>query len=197
MKACLEVRGGKIKLQRGAAAVEFALIAGLFFAIFLGVIEFGRFFYTFNTVQEITRCAARESVVKRDTGWAQIKHQCVFSSQTSGTSVVPAAWEINNWDVKITYLAWDKTTEISPTGTAAEDNISACSPDPDTTANIADRNPNCIKYVKVSVLDCDDSGENCNNAVKYQPMFGLFTWLEMDIPGSTVIMPAESLGYLM
>lgn len=193
MKAYLEVRRGKIKLQRGAAAVEFALIAWLFFALFLGVIEFGRFFYTFNTVQEITRCAAREAVVKRFTGWDQIKRQCVFSSQTSGTAVVPAAWEINNWDVNITFLDWNQD-EISSPGTA-EDNISACTPDPDTV--IGSRNANCIKYVKVTVLNCDDSGENCNSAVKYEPMFGLFPWLFMDIPGSTVIMPAESLGYQM
>lgn len=193
MKACMEMRGGNVKLQQGAAAVEFALIAGLFFALFLGVIEFGRFFYTFNTVQEITRCAARETVVKRLTEWDQIKHQCVFSNQTSGTSVVPATWEINNWDVSIIFLNWNQE-EISSPGTA-EDNISACSPDPDTVTGA--RNANCIKYVKVTVLDCDDSGENCDSPVKYEPKFGLFSWLEMDIPGSTVTMPAESLGYQM
>ena len=45
--------------QQGAAAVEFALVALLFFTLLFGILEFGRMLYLYNTVQEVSRRAAR------------------------------------------------------------------------------------------------------------------------------------------
>ena len=50
--------------QQGAAAVEFALICLLFFTILFAIIEFGRMMYVYNTMQEVTRSAARAAVVR-------------------------------------------------------------------------------------------------------------------------------------
>ena len=70
------------------------------------------------------------------------------------------------------------------------DNIAACLD--------ADRNDDgCIRYVKASI--CEQSGQGNNtscNPVLYVPMIGLFTFLGIHIPMSTVVMPAESLGYV-
>ncbi len=52
-----------MKTQRGAAMVEFALIALLFFIILFGIIEFGRAFFTYNTLVEATRRGARVAAV--------------------------------------------------------------------------------------------------------------------------------------
>lgn len=52
-----------IKSQRGAAAVEFALVAGMFFVVFFGIIEFGRILFLMNTAAEATRLGARVAVV--------------------------------------------------------------------------------------------------------------------------------------
>lgn len=49
--------------QKGVAAVEFALIAIVFFTLLLGIIEFGRVLFTWNSVTEATRWGARLAVV--------------------------------------------------------------------------------------------------------------------------------------
>ncbi|PPC93386.1 MAG: pilus assembly protein TadG [Methylotenera sp.] len=51
------------KKQAGAAAVEFALIAILFFSLLLGILEFGRVLFTYNAAVEATRYGARVAVV--------------------------------------------------------------------------------------------------------------------------------------
>ncbi|AOY91445.1 pilus assembly protein TadE [Cupriavidus sp. USMAA2-4] len=49
--------------QRGATAVEFALVSLIFFSVVLGILEFGRVLYTWNAVAEATRWGARQAVV--------------------------------------------------------------------------------------------------------------------------------------
>ncbi|WP_019448704.1 TadE family protein [Cupriavidus sp. BIS7] len=49
--------------QRGVAAVEFALIAGVFFTLLIGIVEFSRVLFYWNTAAEVTRLAARTAVV--------------------------------------------------------------------------------------------------------------------------------------
>ena len=51
------------KKQRGAAAVEFALIATILFTLLFGIIEFGRVLFMMNTTAEATRLGARLAVV--------------------------------------------------------------------------------------------------------------------------------------
>lgn len=49
--------------QNGAAAVEFALIAIVFFVLLLGVVEMGRILFTWNAATEATRYGARVAAV--------------------------------------------------------------------------------------------------------------------------------------
>jgi hypothetical protein len=49
--------------QRGAAVVEFALVAMIFFVLLIGIFEFGRVMFTWNTAVETTRRGARLAVV--------------------------------------------------------------------------------------------------------------------------------------
>jgi Flp pilus assembly protein TadG len=172
--------------QSGVAALEFALVAIPFFVLLLGVIEFGRLMYLWNTVQEVTRSAARQAVVAdfTDTGTAgaitQLKRLAVFRS-TAGT--LPAASEVSDVMVNIKYLQSDGATEVSPMPADPGDNISACLD--------VSRASSCIKYVEVKVC----SGNPCV-AVAFQPMFGMFPFLgDLTVPVSTVRMPAESLGF--
>lgn len=51
------------KFQRGAAAVEFGLVLIVFLALLIGIIEFARFLYVFNSAAEATRAGARTAVV--------------------------------------------------------------------------------------------------------------------------------------
>jgi len=51
------------KRQRGAAAVEFALVAIVFFMLLIGIVEMGRVLFTWNAAVEATRYGARVAVV--------------------------------------------------------------------------------------------------------------------------------------
>lgn len=190
------IRQQGCRRQGGAAAVEFALVVVIFLVLLLGIVELGRFLYLFNSVQEVTRRAAREAVVSCTDSATQtgIKSRAVFGDGTSGM-VLPAGNEVADARVVIDYL--DKNL-------ASIDYAIAC-PSP-YNGNIlkceADAS-DCIKFVRVRV--CDYKNQNQCNPVKYVPMIGLFVPngltgmgyinLGIDIPGSTVIMPAESLGY--
>jgi Flp pilus assembly protein TadG len=49
--------------QRGAAAVEFALVSLVFFTMLFGAFEMGRLMFYWNTAAEVTRLGARMAVV--------------------------------------------------------------------------------------------------------------------------------------
>lgn len=49
--------------QRGVATVEFAFVAIAFFMLLIGIMEFGRWLFTLNSVAEATRWGARTAVV--------------------------------------------------------------------------------------------------------------------------------------
>lgn len=51
------------KGARGQALVEMALSALMFFFLFFGILEFARALYTYNTIVQSTRAAARWAVV--------------------------------------------------------------------------------------------------------------------------------------
>ncbi len=171
-----------VRQQHGAAAVEFAIIAMLLFTLLFGIIEFGRLFYLYNTAQEITRRAARESVVrwKDNSDSSPAKILALF-----GSANLPAGAEIKPANINIDYL-----TEIggtpNPMPNNATENISACLNGP----------AGCIALVRVSIIGTANS--HCTNDASracYKPMVGLFSSLEVPIPASTVTMPAESMGY--
>jgi Flp pilus assembly pilin Flp len=52
-----------LRQQRGATAVEFALVAAFFLMLLFGIMEMGRVFFYFNGAAEATRLGARLAVV--------------------------------------------------------------------------------------------------------------------------------------
>ncbi len=58
--------------QRGTAAVEFALISPIFFALLLSVVDIGRYMWTLNTIQYAVDEAVRAGAVQQLTT-AEIK----------------------------------------------------------------------------------------------------------------------------
>jgi Flp pilus assembly protein TadG len=51
--------------QRGVAAVEFAMIAPIFFGLLIGIIDVGRYMWTLNTIQYAIDQGARSGVVQQ------------------------------------------------------------------------------------------------------------------------------------
>lgn len=52
--------GGRLRSERGAALVEFALVSIAFYLLLAGTIEFGRLMFDANALQDVARVAARE-----------------------------------------------------------------------------------------------------------------------------------------
>lgn len=189
------------RAQRGVAAVEFALVAIPFFLLLFGAIEFGRLLYLWNTVQEVTRHAARQAVVTNFTDTAAIdaiKRAAVFGIDDARITpyYLPASSEIFNTRVVIRWLNSSNCDDnddcvVNPLPASPADNVAACLD--------AGRVAQCIRYVEVCV---STTGTTCEaeNSITFAPLLGLFFPLlgDVPIPGipmSTVRMPAESLGF--
>ncbi|MBP0593737.1 pilus assembly protein [Paraburkholderia sp. LEh10] len=83
--------------QKGVAALEFALVATVFFTLLIGVMEVGRVLFYWNTAAEATRIGARVAVV------------CdINSSQSTGNPVVRDMQQLlpilKPANVQVTYL---------------------------------------------------------------------------------------------
>ena len=104
--------------QRGVAAVEFALLAPLFFAFLFGIIEMARVLYLMNAATEATRLGARVAVVcdMNDTaivtrmqdmlpglvaGNVNVTYRpagCIQANcQTVSVSIIPGTYSINTF----------------------------------------------------------------------------------------------------
>ena len=82
--------------------MEFALIGGLFFLVLFAIIEFGRLLFTWNTLDEVTRRAARLAAVCPMDQQAIVADQAVF-----GGSIIT---DLSAANVLIEYLDEDFTT---------------------------------------------------------------------------------------
>lgn len=166
--------------QRGAATVEFALIAIIFFGLLFGIVEFGRGLYVWNSIQEVTRYVARESV----TCWRSDWNTMINSRGLMGLSSLPAAPELSTANISIEPLR--RADMVVLTGNdlpdSVDENASNCmKPDGVGTPQ------NCIGFVRVKV-----------NAT-FTPLIGTLLWFPLPpipFPPSTVVMPTESLGLL-
>lgn len=184
------------RFRRGVAAVEFALVMIPFFLLLLGAMEFGRLLYLWNTVQEVTRNAARQAVVSKfdKETTDKIAKSAVFRSPDGPGGALPAAPEITDARVVIRYLRNAEGDLANPLPKDAGDNASACLD--------AKRVNSCIRFVEV----CVSKGNSCapDQLISFIPMISLFSQsgpfstdlTGLKIPLSTVRMPAESLGLL-
>lgn len=69
--------------QRGATAVEFAIVAALLCTLLIGIMEFGRLLFYWNTAGEATRLGARIAVVcNKDDSEIKLKMRQMLSFLT-------------------------------------------------------------------------------------------------------------------
>lgn len=66
-------RANRAKGERGAALIEFALIAPLFFTVVFGGIEIGLMFRSYLALEDMTRATARIASVERDSADADMR----------------------------------------------------------------------------------------------------------------------------
>src|SRR3982750_2915756 len=80
------------KNERGAALVEFAIVATVFLSVMFGVIEFGRLFWTHNALRDAARRGVRYAAVRKNdsAGIQAVKNVVVYGNPSGGTvPVVP------------------------------------------------------------------------------------------------------------
>jgi hypothetical protein len=180
--------------QQGTAAIEFALLAGLFFTIVFGIVEVARLMFVYGTLQEVTRRAAvgAANVYARDTTALQkVKQDAVFRD-SPGELVL--ASPVTDANIRIEYFALTRdatSNELSLTRildgalpSCAAQNRQICMRDPNAS--------NCIRFVQASVCDNGDTA-TCNPVTSkmLMPMVNLGVKLHR----ATTITPAQSLGY--
>ena len=177
--------------ERGVAAVEFALVALLFFLLFFGIVEIARAMYICNTLQEVTRRAAALAATadfSSATAMQRVRQQAVFR-ESPGSLVF--AQPVTDDYVRIDYLSIRKdgtTLTMTPIPTASLPsspavNYANCLKDP--------YGSDCIRLVRVRV--CEPDGNDACTSVPYQALVSLVT-LSFGLPRSTTIVNAETLG---
>lgn len=156
--------------QQGTTAVEFAVVAILFFTLLFSLIEFARFFYVWNTVQEVTRRAARIAVVSAPALPGSASYQAMQRMALFGMDVLGAEPSLTKEKVLIEYLDQSGL----PVANSQASQLIECP-----------GGSNCIRFVRASV-----------SGVTYRPIIGVLPMLNMTVPASASQVPAESLGYV-
>ena len=77
-------RRGKVGREDGAAAVEFAIVATLFFMLVFGIIDFGFAFHSWNNAANAAREGARKAAVTADP--AAIQARTIAAASTLDTT---------------------------------------------------------------------------------------------------------------
>ncbi|MBC8746944.1 Flp pilus assembly protein TadG [Paraburkholderia sp. WC7.3g] len=95
------LRGTSLRGQRGATAVEFALVSGMLCMLLIGICEFSRVLFDWNTASEAVRLGARTAVVC-DANAAVIK--------TRMQALLPL---LNNANVDVSYLPAGCDADVS------------------------------------------------------------------------------------
>jgi Flp pilus assembly protein TadG len=84
--------------QRGATAIEFALVIPIFFTFFLGILDFSRLLFTWNAANEASRAGARYAVVCGTTGGDNAPVLARMQALLPDITAIDVAWDPLNCD---------------------------------------------------------------------------------------------------
>lgn len=171
-------------------AIEFALVAVIFFTVVFATLELARFEYLLNTLQEVTRRAAAgaANVDYRDAAaLRQVQANAVFRD-APGPLGLGAPVTANN--VMIDYMwisktTWDVQHVLTLPASPARNQFN-CMTDPNAD--------NCIRLVRARVCASMDTAGNCTQ-VPYERIFPFLGLPAMRLPAAETIVPAGSLGF--
>ena len=101
--------------QKGAALVEFAIVALVFFVIVFGIIEFARAFFVYNTLVEATRRGARVAAICApydiDGSLNKIQNIVLFDDPSAGSP--PGVLGLTYADITVNYLTNNLTLALN------------------------------------------------------------------------------------
>lgn len=180
--------------QAGVAAVEFALLAVVFFTLVVSVIELARAMFVINTLYEVTRHAANAAALTShaDTAALDAIRQRAVLRDTPGDLLLSAP--VSDESVRFSYFALLRAgdgaltlQEIPTTSlpTCARQNREICMANPNAA--------NCIRFVSASI--CDETNQAACKAVIYRPVVPLVSF-PLALTKATTIRAVESFGSL-
>lgn len=180
----------RVYRTRGAVTIELALCLTVFFMLVFGTMEVCRALYVFNTVQDVTREAARAASMtdfSDGDAMARLRRRALFHDAGSD-GALPLVPNLTTARLRIEYLSMtaDGTVAtVNPMPACPQANVRNCTADP--------FGPSCIRAVRASI--CRDAAGACV-ALPYEPMTGMVPGLDgIVIPVSATVVKAETLGY--
>lgn len=175
--------------QTGSVAIEFALVAIVFFTVVFATLELARMEFLLNTLEEVTRraAAAAANTDYRDTTALQkVQTDAVFRNSSGPLAL---GTPVTSDNVKIDYLSLSKVTwtptHMSTLPTCPAGNRLNCTTDPDAD--------NCIRFVRARVCASVDGDGNCDT-LPYQTIFPFLDLAGVKLPPAETIVPAGTLG---
>ncbi len=172
--------------QRGVAAVEFGMLAMIFFAFVCGVIELARALYMWSSMVEVTRRAARTATYtdfSKAADMETVRTRAMFEHLKGGLPL--RGDKISAANLNIDYLNGN-LVRVTPPACPAQ-NYALCNADPENAA--------CIRFVRVR-LCTNTSGATCQPVV-YESIMGteFFPGAPLTYPTFATITPAGTLGF--
>lgn len=174
--------------QAGTAAVEFALVAIMFFMVVFGTLELARWEFLMNTLQEVTRraAAAAANADFSDTSLHQVQANAVFRSSLGP---LPLGDPVAAGHVTIDYMSISNTTWDLKRVTARP----ACPARNRLNCMMNPHADNCIRFVRARVCKSTDDAGNCT-PLSYTKVFPFLDLSGVKLPPSETIVPVGSLG---
>lgn len=176
------------RAQRGVAAVEFGMVAIIFFLLFFGIVEMARAMYVMNTLQEVTRRAAALAVNTDFSDIAamqRVRQQAIFRNSPG---ILLLSGPVSDRHIKIDYLR-------IPAGSAMPTPIGTLPDSPLTNRINCTSNPNaanCIRLVRARVCLPGGDAETCD-PVRYRALVALIPF-SFPLPVSSTVATIETLG---
>ena len=179
----------KRTMQSGVAAVEFSLVAIIFFTIVFGILELARVEYLLNTLEEVTRRAAAAAANVNYTDPDAIKKVQAYAVFRDSPGPLVLGDPVTADNVKIDYLSvsnvtWKLNHVSSPPACPAGNRLK-CMTDPNSDT--------CIRFVRARVCASMDDAGNCT-PMKYVVVFPFLDLTGIKVPPAETIVPVGSLG---
>lgn len=171
--------------------MEFAAAVTVYLILVFGMIEVARAMYICNTLQEVTRRAAAAAVNTDFTDATALNHVREKAIFRDGPGMLVFADPVTDEHIRIDYLsvARNGNSMSTPSVTAMPSSPSRnrlnCAENPN--------GPSCVRLVRVRVCMPASAGATACEAVPYKTITS-FVPFSFDLPISTTIMPAETLG---
>lgn len=192
-----ETRHARRWRQGGVFAVEFAMLATLFFVFLFALLEVARAVYLWNMVPEITRRAARAAAVTDFSNASLLQAVRAHAILRTGPGRLPLGGAISDAYVRIDYLSQSSGSgmpamlPVSVMPACPQRNRINCLDDP--------HGASCIRFVRAQL--CVPGGDSNCERVPYRPVLPLLDLLfpsgarAVRLPSGVTLVVAESLGY--